>query len=54
MRPPGAWSEQLIAACERGIAELAQRDSPFQRHLLADLVELRDRLRGERLQGPPI
>jgi surfactin synthase thioesterase subunit len=56
--PPGAeqraWAERLVAACERGIAELAGRDSPFQKHLLADLIELRDRLRAELLQGPPI
>jgi surfactin synthase thioesterase subunit len=52
--PAGVWGEQLIAACERGIAELAGRDSPFQKHLLADLIELRDRLRAELLQGPPI
>jgi hypothetical protein len=42
-----AWLRGILAACDHAIAELAPLDNPDQRHLLADLIKLRDRLRAE-------
>jgi len=33
------------------VDDLVEHDDPFQRHLLADLIDLRDRLRAELDQG---
>lgn len=41
------WRARLLEACQRGVDDLVEHDDPFQRHLLADLIDLRDRLRAE-------
>ena len=41
------WRERLLDASQRAADDLSQTDDPFQRQLLVDLIDLRDRLRAE-------